>query len=61
MAGLALGRDRGEALTTVERLAAGEELAVHGGGGGDAQGVALAPPYGHALVERGPLDVVQLG
>ena len=31
------------------------------GDGGDAQGVALAAPYGHAVVERGPLGGVQLG
>lgn len=28
---------------------------MYGGDGGDAQGVALSAPYGHALVERGPL------
>ncbi|MGV9879627.1 hypothetical protein [Streptomyces sp. NPDC003006] len=33
MAGLALGRDRGGAVPAVERLAAGEELAVDGGDG----------------------------
>lgn len=27
---------------------------MHGGDGGDAQGVALAATYGHPLVERGP-------
>ncbi|GGU13054.1 hypothetical protein [Streptomyces lateritius] len=37
-AGLALGRD-----------------------GGDAQGVALAAPYGHPLVERRPLGRLQFG
>ncbi|MGW6795814.1 hypothetical protein [Streptomyces chartreusis] len=30
------------ALSSVERLAAGEEPAVHGGDSADAQGVALA-------------------
>lgn len=60
-AGLALGRDRRNALGAVERLAAIEELAVHGGDGADAQGVALAAPYGHPLVERGPLGGVQFG
>lgn len=37
-----------------------EELAVEGGGGGDAQGVALAAPHGHPLVERHPLGGLQL-
>ncbi|MFD0733248.1 hypothetical protein [Planotetraspora mira] len=40
-------------MAAVEWPAAGEESEVHGGDGGDAQGVALAAPYGHALVERG--------
>lgn len=31
------------------------------GRGGDAQHAALAAPYGHAVVERAPLGVVQLG
>lgn len=31
------------------------------GDGGDAQGVALAAPYGHALVECGALGGLQLG
>ncbi|MFF4749240.1 hypothetical protein ACWD5R_31105 [Streptomyces sp. NPDC002514] len=31
------------------------------GDGGDAQGVALTAPYGHALVERGPLGGIWLG
>ncbi|MFC8536677.1 hypothetical protein ACFUJY_22435 [Streptomyces sp. NPDC057249] len=45
------------------RLAAGEELALHGGGGDgdDAQGVALAAPYGHTLVERGALGGLRCG
>jgi hypothetical protein len=34
---------------------------VHGQDGGDAQGVALAAPYGHPLVERRPLGGLQLG
>ncbi|MGW5973874.1 hypothetical protein [Streptomyces sp. NPDC055186] len=34
---------------------------MDGEGGADAQGVALASPYGHALVERGPLGGLQLG
>lgn len=51
----------GDSLAAVERLAASEELAVHSGDGADAQGVALAAPYGHPLVERGPLDGLQLG
>lgn len=29
--------------------------------GGDAQGVALAAPYGYALIERGALGVVEVG
>ncbi|MFE1234011.1 hypothetical protein [Streptomyces sp. NPDC058745] len=37
-----------------------EEPLRDGWCGGDAQGVALAAPYGHALVERGPLGIVQL-
>ncbi|KEF18250.1 hypothetical protein ADK47_05630 [Streptomyces rimosus subsp. rimosus] len=45
-AGLALSRDRWNAVAEVERLAAGEEPAVHGGESGDGQGVALAAPYG---------------
>ncbi|MYQ40714.1 MULTISPECIES: hypothetical protein [unclassified Streptomyces] len=57
-AGLALGRHCGKALAAVERLAAGEKLAVYGG---DAQGVALAAPRDHPLVERGPLGGVQFG
>lgn len=43
--GLALGRDCGQAQAAVERLTAGEELPVYGGGGGHAQG----PPYGSPL------------
>ncbi|MFE3768759.1 hypothetical protein [Streptomyces sp. NPDC059122] len=31
------------------------------GHGTDAECVALAAPYGHTLVERGPLRGVQLG
>ncbi|CAM5254548.1 hypothetical protein SHIRM173S_05950 [Streptomyces hirsutus] len=31
------------------------------GGGADARGAARAVPYGHTLVERGPLDVVRFG
>ncbi len=57
-AGLALGRERRGA---VEALAAVEELAVDRGRGGDAQGVALAASYGHALVERGALGGLQVG
>lgn len=34
---------------------------MHGGDGADAQGVALAAPYRHALVECGPLGRLQLG
>jgi hypothetical protein len=34
---------------------------VHGWDGGHAQGVALATPYGHPLVERIPLGGVQFG
>ncbi|MFD9719717.1 hypothetical protein [Streptomyces sp. NPDC059076] len=45
----------GEVLAAIERLAAGEELAVYGRDGADAQGVALAAPYGRPLVERGAL------
>lgn len=45
----------------MEWLAAGEEPVVHGGERGDAQGVPLAAPYGHLLVERGPLDGLQFG
>ncbi|MFD4947096.1 hypothetical protein ACFVYE_38605 [Streptomyces sp. NPDC058239] len=48
-------------MAAVEGLAAGEECAVHGGGGVDAQGVALAAPYGHPVVERGPLGGLQVG
>lgn len=48
-------------LVVVEGLAAGEELAVDGPGGADAHGVALAAPYGHALVERRPLGGLQPG
>ncbi|MFE3018267.1 hypothetical protein [Streptomyces sp. NPDC059256] len=51
----------GEVLAAIERLAAGEELAVHGRDGADAQGVALAAPYGRPLVERGALGGLQLG
>jgi hypothetical protein len=57
--GLALCRDRRGALGAVEGAAAGEELAVDRGRGADAQGVALAASYGHALVERGPLGGLQ--
>ncbi|MFI9834513.1 hypothetical protein ACIHIX_43295 [Streptomyces sp. NPDC051913] len=60
-AGLALGRDCGDALGAVERLAARKELAVHSGDGRHAQGVALAASYGHPLVERGPIGGLQLG
>ncbi|MFH9968772.1 hypothetical protein ACH4PR_47095 [Streptomyces mirabilis] len=56
--GLALCRDR---PGVVEGLAVGEELAVHRGCGADVQGVALAAPYGHAVVEGGPLGGVQFG
>ncbi|GAA2477147.1 hypothetical protein GCM10023100_04550 [Actinocorallia cavernae] len=55
---LTLSQDRRGA---VEGLAAVEELAVHRGGGADAQGVALPAPYGLATVKRGTLGVVQLG
>jgi hypothetical protein len=48
-------------VAAVEWPAAGEEWEVHGGDGADAQGVALATPYGHPLVERGPLGGVQSG
>ncbi|MFC9429586.1 hypothetical protein [Streptomyces sp. NPDC056987] len=37
---------------------------MHGGDGrdgGDAQGVAVAAPHGHPLVEHGPLGRLQLG
>ncbi|MFJ8097470.1 hypothetical protein [Streptomyces griseofuscus] len=34
---------------------------MHGGNGANAQGVALAAPYGRPLVERGPLGGLQLG
>lgn len=57
-AGLASCRDR---RGVAERLAAVEELAVNLRLGADPQGVALAAPYGHALVERGPLGGLQLG
>ncbi|WP_189307499.1 hypothetical protein [Streptomyces cinerochromogenes] len=50
-----------DAQGAVERLAAGEELAVHGRNGGDAQGVALAAPYGRPLVERDPLGGLEFG
>ncbi|MFF4095857.1 hypothetical protein ACFYYY_18825 [Streptomyces sp. NPDC001834] len=43
------------------QLAAGEESALHGGDGADAECVALAAPYGHALVERCPLGGLQFG
>jgi hypothetical protein len=33
---------------------------VHGGDGADAQGVALAAPYGRPLVERGPFGGLPL-
>lgn len=56
-----LGRDGWADRVAIERLAAGEELAVYGGGGAHAQGVALAAPYGHAVVEGGPLGGLQLG
>ncbi|MFE2144216.1 hypothetical protein ACFXA3_21175 [Streptomyces sp. NPDC059456] len=59
-AGFALGRDCREARA-VERLALGEELTVRRCGGGDVQGVALASPHGHTLVEHGPLGGLQLG
>ncbi|WP_329273640.1 hypothetical protein [Streptomyces sp. NBC_01451] len=58
VAGLALGRDR---LCAVEGLAEAEEPAVDRGHGGAAQGVALAAPYGHALVEDGVLGGLQFG
>lgn len=58
---LALGRNSRDALAAVERMAAGEELVVHRGDGGHAQGVALTAPYGHPLVERGPLGGLRLG
>jgi hypothetical protein len=38
-----------------------EECAVDRGHGADAERVTLAAPYGHALVERGPLGGLQLG
>ncbi|MFE3412075.1 hypothetical protein ACFXMT_28305 [Streptomyces mirabilis] len=59
--GFALGRDGRDTLAAIERLAAGEELAVDRWHGRDAQGVALAAPYGHPLVERGPLGGLQVG
>ncbi|WP_405846195.1 hypothetical protein OG211_00340 [Streptomyces niveus] len=34
---------------------------MDGRGGADAQGVALAAPYGDPLVERGPLGGFQVG
>ncbi|GHA73901.1 hypothetical protein GCM10010345_90740 [Streptomyces canarius] len=34
---------------------------MDGRGDGDSQGVALAAPYGHSLVEPRPFDIVQLG
>lgn len=36
-------------------------LALGRGRGADAQGVTLAALYGHTMVERGPLGLVQLG
>ncbi|MCD9146027.1 hypothetical protein [Streptomyces albireticuli] len=42
-------------MAAVERLAAGDEPAVHGRDRGDAQGVPLAAPHDHPLVEHGPL------
>ncbi|QUH02859.1 hypothetical protein HUO13_20415 [Saccharopolyspora erythraea] len=60
-AGLALGRNSRDAPAAVERLAASEELTVHGRDGGDAQGVALAAPNGRPLAERGPLCGLQVG
>jgi hypothetical protein len=48
-------------LGAVEGLAAGEEPAVDCRGGADAQGVALAAPYGYAVVERGRLGVAHRG
>ncbi|MGK4904506.1 hypothetical protein [Streptomyces albus] len=56
-----MGRNRCDALATVERPAAIEELAVHRGDGADAQGVALAAPDGYALVERGTFGGLQFG
>ncbi|MFD4231892.1 hypothetical protein [Streptomyces sp. NPDC058545] len=55
-AGLALGGRRRRAM---EGLAEVEESAVDHRGGGDAQGVALAASYGHALVECGALGGLQ--
>jgi len=57
-AGLALGRN---GSGTVQDLAVVEELAVKRGCGGDPQGVARAVSYGLAVVECGPLGVVQFG
>ncbi|MGW1596213.1 hypothetical protein [Streptomyces sp. NPDC002343] len=41
-------------------MAAVERLAVYGGDGADAQGVALAAPYGRPLGERGALGMSRL-
>ncbi|MFE9468265.1 hypothetical protein ACFYNW_32370 [Streptomyces virginiae] len=51
----------GTPLGSVERLAVVEETVVHGENGTEAQGVALAAPYGDALVERGALVGLQVG
>lgn len=48
-------------MGAVEGLAAGEGSAVDRGRGADAQGVALAAPYGHVAVEYGPFGIVWLG
>ncbi|WP_037676705.1 hypothetical protein [Streptomyces griseus] len=60
-ANLALGRDDRQAVGAIEGLASGEEPAVYRRDGADTQGVAPAAPYGHPVVERGPLGGLQLG
>ncbi|MEV4179186.1 hypothetical protein [Nonomuraea sp. NPDC049709] len=50
--GFALGRDGRDNLVAVERLAAGEWLAVDPWHGRDGQAVAVAAPYGHPLVAK---------
>jgi hypothetical protein len=48
-------------LSAVEGLATGDELVANRGRIGDAQRVALAASYRHAVVEHGQFDVAHLG